>query len=167
MKKLLPPVLFFFTIALMGVFLAYKHYHQPPAPSSASVDILQKKQQAQNALTFINTQKAEIAAKKDKTAEDQKTIDTLERSAKELNDELLLLDRIYSFANDNFVNLSAVVQTPDKAKVLETFMPMVVTAFLGLVAVFLLIWRKEDADAQKWVYSTFGAILGYWLKGGA
>jgi hypothetical protein len=49
----------------------------------------------------------------------------------------------------------------------QTFMPMVVTGFLALVAVGFLICRKEDADAQKWVYSTFGAILGYWLKGGA
>jgi hypothetical protein len=63
---------------------------------------------------------------------------------------------------------SITVTTPsDEVAEIDAFMPIVITAFLGLVAVGLLIWRKGDADAQKWVYSTFGAILGYWLKGGA
>src|ERR1700679_14599 len=63
---------------------------------------------------------------------------------------------------------SITVTTPsDEVAEIDAFMPIVITAFLGLVAVGLLIWRKGDADAQKWVYSTFGAILGYWLKGGS
>jgi hypothetical protein len=47
------------------------------------------------------------------------------------------------------------------AKKYEAYMPMAVTAFLALVAVGLLIWRHGDPHAEKWIYSTFGAILGY------
>jgi hypothetical protein len=53
------------------------------------------------------------------------------------------------------------------AKKLEGYMPIAVTGFLGFIALGVLLWRHGDSHAEKWAYSTFGAILGYWLKGGA
>ena len=138
-KKALPPILFFFTIALMVAALGYRYYTENYGPGIVHY----------GNLTFHITKEAKS----------------------QISSGVPITLKMHQFdaeipAQQPGEAPSIPVTQNDEAAHLETFMPMVITAFLGLVAVGLLIWRKNDADAQKWVYSTFGAILGYWLKGG-
>jgi hypothetical protein len=140
MKKALPPLLFFITIALMLAALGYRYYTDNYGPN------------------VIRNGKI--------------TIQITEGAKSQLSAGVPITLRMHPFDTQASPQQpgeppSIPVRPNDEAARLETFMPMVITAFLGLVAVGLLIWRKNDADAQKWVYITFGAILGYWLKGGA
>jgi hypothetical protein len=58
------------------------------------------------------------------------------------------------------------VKREEEPNKLEAYMPRAATALLALLAVGLLIWRKDDPKAAKWLFATLGCILGYWLRGG-
>ncbi len=141
MKKALPPILFFLTIALMIAGLAYRYYLNKTRVNTVKVGAM--------SLQIEPDAAKKIAA----------------------GSSILLKPKATAAVPATQTEGAApsiTVTTPsDEVAEIDAFMPIVITAFLGLVAVGLLIWRKGDADAQKWVYSTFGAILGYWLKGGA
>ena len=32
------------------------------------------------------------------------------------------------------------------------------------VTVFVIVQRRDDAEARKWAYGAVGFILGYWLR---
>jgi hypothetical protein len=140
-KKALPPILFFLTIALMIAGLAYRYYSNKTRVNTVKVGAM--------SLQIEPDAAKKIAA----------------------GSSILLKPKATAAVpatQTNGAPPSITVTTPsDEAAEIDAFMPIAITAFLGLVAVGLLIWRKGDADAQKWVYSTFGAILGYWLKGGS
>jgi hypothetical protein len=140
-KKALPPILFFLTIALMIAGLAYRYYLNKTRVNTVKVGAM--------SLQIEPDAAKKIAA----------------------GSSILLKPKATAAVPATQTEGAApsiTVTTPsDEVAEIDAFMPIVITAFLGLVAVGLLIWRKGDADAQKWVYSTFGAILGYWLKGGA
>jgi hypothetical protein len=140
-KKALPPILFFLTIALMIAGLAYRYYLNKTRVNTVKVGAM--------SLQIEPDAAKKIAA----------------------GSSILLRPKATAAVPTTQTKGAApsiTVTTPsDEAAEIDAFMPIAITAFLGLVAVGLLIWRKGDADAQKWVYSTFGAILGYWLKGGA
>jgi hypothetical protein len=90
---------------------------------------------------------------------------SLAEQVKNANDALQKEIDSYEKYDDQILKREAAEK--EGAKKYETYMPMVVSAFLGIVAVVLLFSKRDDAEAAKWVYGTFGAILGYWLKGGA
>jgi hypothetical protein len=140
-KKALPPILFFLTIALMIAGLAYRYYLNKTRVNTVKVGAM--------SLQIEPDAAKKIAA----------------------GSSILLKPKATAAVPATQTEGAApsiTVTTPsDEVAEIDALMPIVITAFLGLVAVGLLIWRKGDADAQKWVYSTFGAILGYWLKGGA
>ena len=33
-----------------------------------------------------------------------------------------------------------------------------------LVALFVIVRRRDDTEARKWAYGAVGFILGYWLR---
>jgi hypothetical protein len=138
-KKALPPFLFFLTIALMIAGLAYRYSVNKTRVNTVKVGAMLLKIEPDAAKKIAAG--SSILVKPKATA-------------------------AVSATQNEGATPSITVTTPsDEAAEIDAFMPIVITAFLGLVAVGLLIWRKGDADAQKWVYSTFGAILGYWPKG--
>jgi hypothetical protein len=139
MKKALPPLVFFLTIALM---VAGFWYRQSAATQNGHAVKVGK-------MTYhINPEVAK------KLAAGSPVLVKPQQGVKEPFPE--------TAAGTPTI---AVTPANGEAQELDAFMPIVITGFLGLVALGLLIWRKNDPDAQKWVYSTFGAILGYWLKG--
>jgi hypothetical protein len=188
MKRFLAPALFFITIAVMAAFLGYKHLHpqatkvvisqngQIRAEDSVDKFLLEQEGELSRQLDMTISEANEIKSKPHLTPSDKQTLANLSSKISDLQGNIQKLQKTISEARISsslaVEPMNAKVVQPEEkpessAKELQAFMPMVITGFLGLVAVGLLIWRKEDSDAQKWVYSTFGAILGYWLKGGS
>jgi hypothetical protein len=140
-KKALPPILFFVTIAVMIADLGYRYYVNKNRVNTVQVGSM-----------FIRIEPEvakKIAAGSPVVVKPQ------------------AVGSMPPTQTDATTPSIAVTTASDEAAQIDAFMPIIVTAFLGLVGVGVLIWKRNEADAQKWVYSTFGALLGYWLKGGA
>jgi hypothetical protein len=44
-------------------------------------------------------------------------------------------------------------------------MPIIISSFLGLAALFIILSKKYDAETMKWATGTLGVIVGFWLGG--
>jgi Fe2+ transport system protein B len=202
MKKALPPILFFLTIACLTTFLfVFRHTETPvlvridntddkafnsvsatKKPSSESVDQrigeLNKRLQASEEtkrFLSIQLQEAELAGstpKKEVRDKDKPNIMEVKnkitdsQKALESNDQYLK-GQIKALEDLNTHLENEEHEKKEGAKKYEAYMPMVVTGFLGLIALGMLFFRYSDPHAQKWIFGTLGSILGYWLKGGA
>ena len=45
------------------------------------------------------------------------------------------------------------------------FMQVVVSVALMGAALYVIVGQPHDADSQRWVSGTLGAIMSYWLTG--
>lgn len=54
---------------------------------------------------------------------------------------------------------------PATAPQSNAYMPIIVTAVLGVFAIGLIVAGTQQDDARKWAFATLGTIVGYWLKG--
>jgi hypothetical protein len=181
MKKALPAILFFITLATMVLIPVLKGYVERPiviGPSDVAKVSNQlgritvqlsdlhdsSKERIDQLTSHLSTTIAtlnQLGSKGPSNQGDEAQIEALKQQAAALQGEVTILRE----NNEHLRNPDA--EPKRGAKLFESFMPIVITGFLGFTAIGLLVWRKDDPHAAKWVYSTFGAILGYWLKGGA
>jgi hypothetical protein len=43
-------------------------------------------------------------------------------------------------------------------------MQVVLSLLLVLAALYLILFREDAGDTQKWAFGTIGTVLGFWLK---
>jgi hypothetical protein len=196
MKKALPPLLFCVTVAFMIFLWFHKPVIVQPAATTVSKEQTKALNDAaiqSNNNTILQLQQRLEMVDAERTAEEQQIGEikkhydessilpdkwhekglfdkaaNLDVSKQSLDGETnALKGQIEVYKKYNEELLQQQNEKKEGAKKVESYMPIAVTVFLGFVALGLLIWRHGDPHAEKWVYSTFGAILGYWLKGGA
>jgi len=49
---------------------------------------------------------------------------------------------------------------------IDAYMPIIVTAIVGLLAIGMILstMNKPDDEARKWAFGVIGVIVGFWLK---
>ena len=162
-----PRVLFLLTLALMGAYLLYKYENSfaPPLPPLGFDNYIEPERMkvpdaigaSEQIITILEMRRQRIIQAIQEANGGSKTPEPpgLDPNKKENVEGHIEVFKKY---NEDLHKQAA--------RQYEAYVPMIGTIFLTLLAVGLLIRRKGDPDAEKWIYSTFGAILGYWLRGG-
>jgi Tfp pilus assembly protein PilV len=173
MKKLLPPVLFLLTIAVLAV-IAYQSRTVHNQTDQATQTTLKQQQ------TAIQSAKAQLEEVQKIRAVPEtstpgptpikpsiKMVVPAPTPASEKTAEITKrIETAHTALAAPAATTPATTQQPatTDAQTIDLYMPLVVTAIVGLAALYIILSKKFDADSLKWAYGILGTIVGFWLK---
>jgi len=166
MKKLLPPVLFLITIAV----LAYQSHTVHQQSTAATQTTIQQQQTAiQSAKTQLEeVQKIRSAPEYSLNVEPKPSIKMVApTSAPEKTAEITKrIETAHTALAQPAVPTTTPTAQPatNDAQTIDLYMPIVVTAVIGLAALYIILSKKFEAESLKWAYGIIGTIVGFWLK---
>jgi hypothetical protein len=170
MKKLLPPVLFLLTIAVLAV-IAYKSGTVRQQTTQATQATIQQQQTAiQSAKTQLEeVQKIRSSPEIPTGAAPIKPSIKMVLPAVPAPEKTAEITKRIETAH---TALAAPAATPTptpqsttiSAQTIDLYMPIVITAVIGLAALYIILSKKFETESLKWAYGILGTIVGFWLK---
>jgi Tfp pilus assembly protein PilV len=171
MKKLLPPVLFLITIAVLAVIA----YQSRTVHQQAAVVTQTTIQQQQTAIQSAKTQLEEVQ-KIRSVPETPAAVTPIKPSIKMVAPVATVPEKTAEITKRIEAAHTALAQpatttaapAPQSsavdAQTIDLYMPIVITAVVGLAALYIILSKKFEADSLKWAYGILGTIVGFWLK---